>query len=87
MVRSARTLSSREFNQGTGAAKRAARSNPVYITERGRPSHVLLSYEHYRELTKGQPRLTDLLCSTPGAGDVDLDFSRPDDPPRPVSFD
>lgn len=87
MTRPARTISSREFNQGTGVAKRAARSGPVYITDRGRPSHVLLSYEHYRELTKGQPRLTDLLCRTPGAGDIDLEISRPDDLPRQVSFD
>ncbi|MXX46105.1 MAG: type II toxin-antitoxin system Phd/YefM family antitoxin [Acidimicrobiia bacterium] len=87
MAKSAQTLSSREFNQGTGRAKRAARSGPVYITERGRPSHVLLSYEHYRELTKGRPRLTDLLCRTPGAGDLDLEISRPDDLPRPFSFD
>lgn len=87
MTRPARTISSREFNQSTGAAKKAAGNGPVYITDRGRPSHVLLNYEHYRELTKGQPRLTDLLCRTPGAGDVDLEISRPDDPPRPVSFD
>ena len=43
-------MSSREFNQRTGVAKQAARNGPVYITDRGRPSHVLLSYEHYREL-------------------------------------
>ena len=87
MTEPARMISSRDFNQGTGAAKRAARDGPVYVTDRGRPSHVLLSYEHYQELTKGHPRLTDLLSRTPGAGDVDLDISRLDDPPRSVSFD
>ncbi len=87
MTKPVRVISSREFNQGTSAAKRAARDGPVYVTDRGRLSHVLLSYEDYQELTKGQPRLTDLLSRTPGAGEVDMDTSRLDDPPRSVSFD
>lgn len=87
MAKPALVLSSREFDRRPGAAKRAAHSGPVYITEHGRPSHVLLSYEHYRELTKGQPRLTDLLCRTPGAGDVDLEIFRTDDPFRLVPSD
>jgi prevent-host-death family protein len=40
------TLSSREFNQDTSKAKKAAKSGPVFITDRGRPAHVLLSIEH-----------------------------------------
>ena len=39
------TVSSREFNQDTGRAKIAARSGPVFITDRGRPAHVLQSGE------------------------------------------
>ena len=30
-------MSSREFNQDTSGAKRAAEHGPVYITDRGRP--------------------------------------------------
>src|SRR2546429_2100256 len=41
-------LSSREFNQDTSRAKRAAKRGPVFITDRGRPSHVLLTVEEYR---------------------------------------
>lgn len=37
------TLSSREFNQDTSRAKKAADAGPVIITDRGRPAHVLLS--------------------------------------------
>lgn len=37
------TLSSREFNQDTSGAKKAANEGPVFITDRGRPAHVLLS--------------------------------------------
>jgi prevent-host-death family protein len=39
------TLSSREFNQDTSRAKKAAREGPVFITDRGKPAHVLLSIE------------------------------------------
>jgi PHD/YefM family antitoxin component YafN of YafNO toxin-antitoxin module len=44
------TLSSREFNQDTARAKRAAKKGPVFITTRGEPSHVLMSIEEYRRL-------------------------------------
>jgi len=46
-----KTVSSREFNRDVGGAKRAASNEPVFITDRGEPSHVLLSIEHFRSLT------------------------------------
>jgi prevent-host-death family protein len=58
----ATTLSSRAFNQDTGAAKRAAKRGPVFITDRGHPSHVLLSIEDYRRLTSTQASIVDLLA-------------------------
>ncbi len=87
MATPARSMSSREFNQGTGDAKRSARSGPVYITDRGRPSHVLLSYDHYRQLVDGRPNLVDMLCGTPGVGDVDLQIPVLDDSARPALLD
>ena len=44
------TLSSAEFKQNIGAAKKAARLGEVFITERGQPAYVLLSHAHYRRL-------------------------------------
>ena len=44
------SFSSREFKQDAGGAKRAAAKGPVIITDRGRPSHVLLSFEAYQKL-------------------------------------
>ena len=41
-------VSSREFNQNTSRAKRAAKKGPVFITDRGRPAHVFLTIEEYR---------------------------------------
>ena len=87
MARPARTISSREFNQSTGAAKRAARDGPVYITHRGRPSHVLLSYEHYREIADDQPSIVDILGEPPGVGDIDFKIPRRDDLGRAAVFD
>lgn len=56
------TVSSREFNHDVGAAKKAAANGPVFITDRGRPSHVLLTVEAYRRLLAKQPSLVDLLA-------------------------
>ena len=65
------TLSSREFNQDTGRAKKASTKGPVFITDRGKPAHVLLSFEEYRRLS-GQPRnLVDAL-SMKGLGKIDF---------------
>ena len=65
------TITSRAFNQDAAGAKRAANQGPVFITDRGRPAHVLLSIEAYRRLLgQGQP-IADLLAM-PGVEDLDL---------------
>ena len=56
------TLSSREFNQHSSDAKKATAKGPVFITDRGRPAHVLLTIEQYRELTGGQMMLGQALA-------------------------
>jgi prevent-host-death family protein len=69
------TLSSREFNQDSSRAKKAAKSGPVFITDRGRPAHVLLSIEEYRKITSKSASIIDLLAM-PDADLVEFD------PPR-----
>jgi len=49
------TLSGREFNQDTSRAKKAASEGPVFISDRGKPAHVLLSIEEYRRITAMRP--------------------------------
>ena len=56
------TLSSREFNQRISEAKKAASRGPVFITDRGRPAHVLLNIEDYQKLTGGHQKIADLLA-------------------------
>ena len=71
------TLSSRELNQDIGQAKRAARLGPVFITDRGKPSHVLLSIDDYRRLAGQRRSLVDAL-SMPGLADIDFEPTRAD---------
>lgn len=66
------TLSSRELNQDVGRAKRAAMNGPVVITDRGKPAHVLLSYEEYQRL-RGRRRTLAEALAMPGVADVDFD--------------
>jgi len=68
-------FSSREFNQDAGGAKRAAREGPVIITDRGRPAHVLLSYEAYQKLTRKPANIIDLLAM-PGVADIPFEAPR-----------
>lgn len=75
------TLSSREFNQDTSRAKKAASNGPVFITDRGRPSHVLLTIEAYQRLTGSRATIGDLL-SMPGIEDIDFDAPQLPDHPR-----
>ncbi|MBN9024906.1 type II toxin-antitoxin system Phd/YefM family antitoxin [Kaistia sp. MMO-174] len=67
------TLTSREFNQDTSRAKKAARAGPVIITDRGRPAHVLLSIEEYRRLTGKGRSVLEALAQTDEASDFEFD--------------
>lgn len=65
------TLSSREFNQDTGRAKKEALNGPVYITDRGKPSHVLLSYHAYKAMTAKKVSIGEML-SMEGVEDIEF---------------
>jgi prevent-host-death family protein len=67
-----KTLSSREFNQDTSGAKKAANNGPVFITDRGKPAHVLLSIHDYQRLL-GQPAKLSELLGMPSVVDAEFD--------------
>ncbi|TCR00464.1 type II toxin-antitoxin system Phd/YefM family antitoxin [Neorhizobium sp. JUb45] len=71
------SLTSREFNHDVGRAKKAAETGPVVITDRGRPSHVLMTYGEFERLTGKRHNLVDVL-SMPGLSNIDFD------PPRAI---
>jgi prevent-host-death family protein len=79
------TVSSREFNQDTSRAKKASSSGPVFITDRGKPAHVLLSIEEYQRIS-GQRRNIVETLSMPGLADIELDPPRLRDAARPADL-
>lgn len=79
-------MSSREFNQDTGRAKKAALDGPVFITDRGKPAHVLLSIDDYRRLVDEDRSIIDLL-GMPGVEDVEFEPGPlPEEFPRPADL-
>jgi antitoxin Phd_YefM of type II toxin-antitoxin system len=57
-------------------ARRRRRPRKVlFITDRGKPAHVLLSIEDYRRLAGGQRKIADALAM-PGGEDIEFE------PPR-----
>lgn len=58
-----KSFSSREFNQDVSHAKRVAIYEPVFVTDRGKPTHVLLSIDAYRHLVGKSDTLADLLAA------------------------
>lgn len=68
-----KTMTSRAFNQDVGKAKKLASKDPVFITDRGKLAHVLLSAETYQKLLNKQ-NIVDLLAMNYGS---DIDFDVP----------
>jgi prevent-host-death family protein len=81
------TLSSREFNQDTSGAKKKARKGPVFITDRGRAAHVLLTIEDYQRLSGGRLSLLDALAQPGPEADFDFDPPHIEIKTRPADLD
>jgi len=79
------TLSSRQFNQDSSKAKKAAMDGPVFITDRGRPAHVLLSFDEYKKISGRRTKIADLLAM-PGIEDVELEIPQRSDLAQPADF-
>jgi prevent-host-death family protein len=80
------TLSSRDLNQDVSRAKKAAKNGPVFITDRGKPAHVLLSIEEYQRLTGKHRSLVEAL-SMPGIADIEIELPHSRELPRSAEFD
>lgn len=64
-------VTSRELNQDVSRAKRFALIEPVFVTDRGRPTHVLISIDAWRKLSGERENMAQLLAAPPG--DIALD--------------
>lgn len=69
------TMSAREFNQDVSKAKKAANDGPVFVTDRGRPSHVLLTIDEYQRITGTRTSIIELLAM-PGVESLEFDIPR-----------
>lgn len=79
-------FSSREFNEHVSEAKKAANGDDiVYILDRGKPAHVLMSIEQFRALTKQKQNILQMLAM-PEAADTDLEIDHIPDLPRSVNL-
>jgi hypothetical protein len=65
----------RQFEEDISAPREAARRGPVFTTDRGRPTHVLLTIEDYQRLTGGNMSLAEALAQ-PGSA-ADFEFNPP----------
>lgn len=78
-------MTTREFNQHTSLAQKYALTAPVIITNRGKPSFVLIKYEEYRQQKPFKSAL-EALCELehPDVSDIELELkprSRAQRPP------
>jgi prevent-host-death family protein len=80
------TLSSRELNQDISGAKKAARSGPVVITDRGRPAFVLSTFAEHQRL-RGVKRLSVLDALAMPEDEYELNLPQGDFYQRIVEFD
>ncbi|KJF65160.1 type II toxin-antitoxin system Phd/YefM family antitoxin [Rhizobium nepotum] len=69
------SFSSREVNHDVSKAKKAAQAGPVIITDRGKPSHVLMTYSEFERLTGKRRNLVDALSMT-GLSTIELNTPR-----------
>jgi hypothetical protein len=59
----------------------------VFITDRGRPAHVLMTIEEYRRLVGERLSLADALAQPGPEADFDFDPPRLEIKIRPADFD
>lgn len=81
-----KTVSSRDFNQDVSSAKRASKLGPVFITDRGQPSYVLLSIETYRALSNNYQSVAEAFASLEPTGEIEFPPVMTD-APRSATFD
>jgi PHD/YefM family antitoxin component YafN of YafNO toxin-antitoxin module len=72
------TLTSREFGHNVSSAKNLARQGPVFITDRGNPTFVLMDIGEYRKLTVGEREVSlleamDSLPDSTEAADFEIE--------------
>lgn len=81
-----RSLSSREFNHDTARAKRESLRGPVVITDRGEPTHVLMSHTEFLRLTNQDSDFLVQLGKPEGVAEIEFALPRIPDTGRAAEF-
>lgn len=79
------TLPIQDFIQNAADATDAANTEPVFITERGRTTHVLLKFSDYQRLIREHRNMAELL-SVPDMADIDFEPVRSRETAKPADF-
>jgi hypothetical protein len=83
---SATTVCATDFD--LDCAKKSAEEGPVFLSEDGHKTHVLLSIDAYKKLSHEGLSILDLLYYPPLANvDPDFEFPRLDGPFKAAEFD
>ena len=83
---STRIFSSRDFTRDVAAAKAAALTGPVLITDRGQPAFVMLNIDEYHRLQGKAQSLFALMQQLPEVPDEVHEIPRMDIEFRDVKF-
>lgn len=67
--------------------KTAANNGPVYITDRGKPSYVLLTFADYQRLAANRPSIIELLAEPSGAEEIGFHTPASSEIATPAEFD
>jgi prevent-host-death family protein len=81
------TMTSRQFNQDLASAKRAAAEGPVFVTDRGQPSLVLISYDEWAQLAGKGRTIADSLSGSLEAADLEFEVVPDRSMSIPAEFD
>jgi PHD/YefM family antitoxin component YafN of YafNO toxin-antitoxin module len=80
------TMSSRDFSHNISAAKKAALKQAVLITDRGRPTHVLINFQDFENLTHQSSSIGEILGNS-AAAEIDFEPDKlTNDQLKPASF-
>ena len=79
------TLPIQDFIQNAADATDAANTEPVFITERGRTTHVLLKFSDYQRLIREHRNMAELL-SVPDMADIEFEPVRSRETPKTADF-
>ncbi|HWW70724.1 MAG TPA: type II toxin-antitoxin system Phd/YefM family antitoxin [Duganella sp.] len=79
------TLPIQDFIQNAADAANAADNEPVFITERGRTTHVLLKFSDYQRLIREHRNMAELLA-VPDMADIEFEPVRSRETAEPADF-